>query len=30
MELYVRFDRSTGELKDVTRYQIDTSDGKHP
>jgi len=29
MELYVRFDRLTGELKNLTRYQIDTSDGKH-
>jgi SmpA/OmlA family protein len=30
MELYVQFDRSTGALKSVTRYQIDTSDGKRP
>jgi SmpA/OmlA family protein len=29
-ELYVQFDRSTGALKSVTRYQIDTSDGKGP
>ena len=28
MELYVQFDRPTGALKAVTRYQIDTSDGK--
>jgi len=28
MELYVQFDRPTGALKTVTRYQIDTSDGK--
>jgi hypothetical protein len=28
MELYVQFDRSTGALKRITRYQIDTSDGK--
>jgi outer membrane protein assembly factor BamE (lipoprotein component of BamABCDE complex) len=28
MELYVRFDGSTGELKELTRFQIDTSDGK--
>jgi SmpA / OmlA family len=28
MELYVQFDHSTGALKSVTRYQIDTSDGK--
>jgi hypothetical protein len=28
MELYVQFDRSTGALKKVTRFQIDTSDGK--
>jgi len=28
MELYVQFDRATGALKKVTRYQIDTSDGK--
>lgn len=30
MELYVQFDRLTGKLKSVTRYQIDTSDGKRP
>jgi hypothetical protein len=30
MELYVQFDRPTGALKSVTRYQIDTSDGKRP
>jgi hypothetical protein len=28
MELYVQFDRSTGALKKVTRFQVDTSDGK--
>jgi len=28
MELYVQFDRATGALKRVTRFQIDTSDGK--
>jgi hypothetical protein len=28
MELYVQFDRPTGALKAVTRYQIDTSDGR--
>jgi hypothetical protein len=28
MELYVQFDRSSGALKRITRYQIDTSDGK--
>jgi hypothetical protein len=28
MELYVQFDRPSGALKAVTRYQIDTSDGK--
>ena len=28
MELYAQFDRQTGALKVVTRYQIDTSDGK--
>ena len=28
MELYVQFDRSTGVLKKVTRFQVDTSDGK--
>ncbi len=28
MELYVQFDRPTGALKKVTRFQIDTSDGK--
>jgi hypothetical protein len=28
MELYVQFDRSTGALKKVARFQIDTSDGK--
>jgi hypothetical protein len=28
MELYAQFDRATGALKTVTRYQIDTSDGK--
>lgn len=30
MELYVQFDRPTGALKKVTRFQIDTSDSKHP
>jgi hypothetical protein len=30
MELYVQFDRSTGALKKITRFQIDTSDGKRP
>jgi len=28
MELYVQFDRPTGALKAVTRYQIDTGDGR--
>jgi hypothetical protein len=28
MELYVQFDRPSGALKKVTRFQIDTSDGK--
>src|SRR5258706_188701 len=28
MELYVQFNRATGALKKVTRFQIDTSDGK--
>jgi SmpA / OmlA family len=28
MELYVQFDRSTGALKKLTRFQMDTSDGK--
>lgn len=28
MELYVQFDRPTGALKGITRFQIDTSDGK--
>ena len=28
MELYVQFDRSTGTLKSISRFQIDTSDGK--
>ncbi|HTF15862.1 MAG TPA: outer membrane protein assembly factor BamE, partial [Burkholderiales bacterium] len=28
MELYVQFDRPTGTLKKITRFQIDTSDGK--
>jgi hypothetical protein len=28
MELYVQLDRSTGALKKVTRFQVDTSDGK--
>ena len=27
MELYVQFDRRTGALKKVTRFQVDTSDG---
>src|SRR5262245_37150902 len=27
MDLYVQFDRPTGALKAVTRYQVDTSDG---
>jgi hypothetical protein len=27
MELYVQFDRPTGALKKITRFQIDTSDG---
>jgi outer membrane protein assembly factor BamE (lipoprotein component of BamABCDE complex) len=30
MELYVQFDRSSGTLKRVTRYQLDTGDGKRP
>jgi SmpA/OmlA family protein len=30
MELYVQFDQPTGALTRVTRYQIDTSDGKRP
>jgi hypothetical protein len=28
MELYVQLDRSTGALKKVTRFQVDTSGGK--
>ena len=28
MELYAQFDRRTGALKKVTRFQVDTSDGK--
>jgi len=28
MELYVQFDRPTGALKKVTRFQIDTTDGQ--
>ncbi len=28
MELYVQFDRPTGTLKRISRFQIDTSDGK--
>jgi len=28
MELYVQFDRSTGALKGISRFQTDTSDGK--
>jgi len=28
MELYAQFDRRTGTLKSVSRFQIDTSDGK--
>ncbi len=28
MELYAQFDRSTGALKKITRFQVDTSDGK--
>jgi len=28
MELYVQFDRPTGALKSISRFQIDTSDGK--
>jgi hypothetical protein len=28
MELYVQFDRPSGALKKITRFQIDTSDGK--
>ena len=28
MELYVQFDRPTGALKKIARFQIDTSDGK--
>jgi len=28
MELYVQFDRPTGALKKITRFQVDTSDGK--
>ena len=27
MELYVQFDRPTGALKKITRFQIDTTDG---
>lgn len=30
MDLYVSFDRPTGVVKGVTRFQIDTSDGKKP
>jgi hypothetical protein len=28
MELYVQFDRPTGALKKISRFQVDTSDGK--
>ena len=28
MELYAQFDRPTGTLRKITRFQIDTSDGK--
>src|SRR5258706_3007 len=28
MELYAQFDRTTGALKKITRFQVDTSDGK--
>src|SRR6266446_4739124 len=28
MELYVQFDRPTGTLKRISRFQVDTSDGK--
>src|SRR5258708_1738587 len=28
MELYVQFDRPTGSLKKISRFQVDTSDGK--
>ena len=28
MELYAQFDRPTGVLKKITRFQVDTSDGK--
>jgi hypothetical protein len=28
MDLYVQFDRPTGTLKRVSRFQVDTSDGK--
>ena len=28
MELYAQFDRPTGILKSISRFQIDTSDGK--
>ena len=28
MELYVQFDRPTGALKKIARFQLDTSDGK--
>ncbi len=28
MELYVQFDRPTGTLKKISRFQIDTGDGK--
>ena len=28
MELYVQFDRPSGALKKITRFQVDTSDGK--
>ena len=28
MELYAQFDRATGALKKITRFQVDTSDGK--
>src|SRR3989442_284761 len=28
MELYVQFDRRTGALKKIARFQVDTSDGK--
>jgi len=28
MELYVQFDRRSGALKKIARFQVDTSDGK--